>query len=212
MRQYIVICEGRSEYVYLERLQSFLDSQAESWDVPLKLFPKIARNPDGSEKGGGDYKNVITGYKDNRNRNKKSKIEVWVDYDIYLRNDRSNLSNYRSKTTGIPDFKFSFHNFEDFLVLHMANHLIENWHTLVEPTGHFVTPLHSKAYVPIFENIIPGYRKGDLSPDFISKESLLRLKQNIQTPIIRPTVDASFGNFAEFLIGQIDEAYPTLFF
>jgi hypothetical protein len=45
-------------------MQSFLDQQADSWDVPLKLFPKIARNPDGSEKGGGDYKNVFTGYQD----------------------------------------------------------------------------------------------------------------------------------------------------
>ncbi len=64
MKQFIVICEGRSELVYLQRMQSFLDQQADSWDVPLKLFPKIARNPDGSEKGGGDYKNVFTGYQD----------------------------------------------------------------------------------------------------------------------------------------------------
>ncbi len=205
MKQYIVICEGRSEYVYLERLQSFLDNQSESWDVPLKFLPKIT-----CENGGGDYKHVVSGYNGQYKKNKRGRIEIWVDYDIYLRNDRNNLSNYSDKAPGIPDFKFSFHNYEDFLVLHMENHLIQNWLTLVKPTGHFVTPLHSKEYEPLFENIIPGYRKGDLSPDFISKDSLLRLKQNVQNPIIRPTVDVRFGNFAEFLIGQIDESYPTL--
>jgi hypothetical protein len=78
-------------------MQSFLDQQADSWDVPLKLFPKIARNPDGSEKGGGDYKNVFTGYQDQYKKNKRGCIEIWVDYDIYLRNDRDNLNNYCSK-------------------------------------------------------------------------------------------------------------------
>ncbi len=88
--------------------------------------------------------------------------------------------------------------------------MIHTWRELIEPTGHFVTPLHSREYEPLFENIIPGYQKGDLSPDFISKESLLRLKQNIQNPIIRPTADSTFGNFSEFLIREIDEAYPAL--
>lgn len=39
MKRYIVVCEGRSEFVYIQRLQSFLDEQSTGWDVPLKFMP-----------------------------------------------------------------------------------------------------------------------------------------------------------------------------
>ena len=211
MKRSIVICEGRSEFVYIQRLQSFLDEQSTSgWGVPLQFFPRMAKNPDGSDKGGGDYKNVVSGYKAQRKDNKRMKIEVWVDYDIYKRNDKNNMTNYRLKPAGIPDFKFSYHNFEDFLVMHMENEKVGVWREQVQSSGHLAAPLHSKDYVVLFDCIMPGYKKGDLSPDFISKESLLRLKRNLQGPIIPPSTDPHCGDFASFLIDQIDEAFPEL--
>ena len=71
MPSYIMVCEGRSEFVYLQRLQSFLDSQASGWNVPLNFIPKIPANPDGDESGGGFYTNVTRCYRRQRNRDKK---------------------------------------------------------------------------------------------------------------------------------------------
>lgn len=211
MKRYIVICEGRSEYVYIERLQSFLDGLSVGWDVPLQFFPKIARTSSGFEKGGGDYRSVVAGYRWQRKKNKTAHIEVWVDHDIYLRNDRNNRDMYLAKPPGIPDFRFSFHNFEDFLVMHMENRQVQVWQSIFEPKGHFGAPLHSRDYEPLFQQIMPEYRKGFVSPDFISVGSLLRLRQNTQKPIISHGTDPKFGSFAGFLIGQLEEAYPALF-
>ncbi len=46
----------------------------------------------------------------------------------YFRQDSaaemSNRASYMGKPVGIPDFAFSFHNFEDLLVLHMDDDAI----------------------------------------------------------------------------------------
>ena len=214
MLQYIIVCEGRSEFVYLQRLQSFLESQTGGWCVPLRFIQKLPTNADGDENGGGFYTNVTRCYRQQRKDNKKANIEVWVDHDIYLRQasapERRNRARYLSKPAGIPDFRFSFHNFEDFLVLHMDDSAVQRWHAAFDSTGHAATPLHSDAYVPHFESVMLGYQKGDLSPDFITKESLLRLKSNLANPLIPAPTDPRFRSFARFLIDQIDAAFPTL--
>jgi hypothetical protein len=120
------------------------------------------------------------------------------------------MTQYQNKPARIPDFHFSFHNFEDFLMMHMEDHLIRTWRELVEPTGHFRKPLHSRDYEPHFRKIISGYRKGDLSPDFISRESLLRLKKSVLSPTIPPPEHPGFPSFAKFVIDEIEEAFPTL--
>jgi hypothetical protein len=213
MPSYIMVCEGRSEFVYLQRLQSFLDSQASGWNVPLNFIPKIPANPDGDESGGGFYTNVTRCYRRQRNENKKLQIEVWVDDDIYVRQgsarERKNRESCLGKPIGIPDFLFSFHNFEDFIALHLDDAAIECWHTSFD-TAHAAHPLHSVDYLPLYDSVFPGYRKGDLPPDFITRESLLRLKANLDRPLIQPSDDPRFRSFARFLIEQIDAAFPAL--
>lgn len=213
MRSYIIVCEGRSEYAYLRRLQSFLDAQTEVWPVPLLFIPQIPENSDGDENGGGFYTNVSRCYRQQRKDNKKAKIEVWVDDDIYVRQDSvaeiKNRAAYLGKPAGIPDFVFSFHNFEDFLALHLEDAAIQAWHTAFDP-DHVAKPLHSEDYMPRFGSVLPGYEKGSLDPDFITHESLLRLKANLSTPLVPAPADPRFQSFARFLIDQIDAAFPTL--
>lgn len=213
MPSYIMVCEGFSERAYLQRLQSFLDAQTEDWSVPLRFIPKLPVNSDGDENGGGLYTNVTRCYKQQRKENKKSKIEVWVDHDIYVRQDsapeRRNVASYMGKPAGIPDFVFSFHNFEDFLALHLDDAAIQRWHTAFDP-AHVAKPLHSVDYLPLYESVIPGYRKGDLSPDFITRDSLSRMKANLARPLVPTPADPRFGSFARFLIDQIDAAFPRL--
>lgn len=213
MPSFIMVCEGRSEFAYLQRLQSFLDSQASDWNVPLQFIPKIPANPDGGEKGGGFYRNVSRCYRQQRGQNKNSRIDVWVDHDIYFRQDaeaeRANCASYLQKPAGIPDFVFSFHNFEDFLALHLDDAAIARWRTAFAP-AHVAKPLHSVDYLPLYQSVIPVYRKGDVSPDFITRESLLRLKANLARPLVPAPADPRFRCFAHFVIEQLDAAFPDL--
>jgi len=206
MKRITVVCEGRSEYVYLKNLQRFLETQSDDWDFPLQVFPDNR-----AETNGGDYRIVVSNYKDQRRGNRRAQIEVWVDYDLYVRNDRENMTKYQAKPPGIPDFKFSFHNFEDFLVMHMEDETVERWRSIFGQAGHFKTPLHSCDYIPLLRTLIPEYKKGELSVD-ITAESLKRLKrnQNMLNPLGVPPDDLHFGSFAVFLIKQIEEAYPEL--
>jgi hypothetical protein len=118
--------------------------------VPLKFIPLFTKNKN------GHYKSAEKGFNNARTSNRGTGIKIWVDYDIYLRNDKDNMTQYQNKPTRIPDFHFSFHNFEDFLVMHMEDQRVRAWHECVEPTGHFRKPLHSRDYGPHFRNIISG--------------------------------------------------------
>ena len=214
MASYIMVCEGISERAYLQRLQSFLDDQTAEWPVPLRFISRLPTSRDGSEQGGGFYKDVVKCYKAQRRSNPRSPIEVWVDDDIYVRHDsardRKNRASYLGKPADIPDFVFSFHNFEDFLALHLDDDAIRCWHTAFDATGHAARPLHAVQYKPLFDSVLPGYRKGTLAADFITRESLLRLKANLARPLVPAPAEPSFRSFARFLIDQIDATFPDL--
>ena len=83
-----------------------------------------------------------------RKENKKASIEIWCDFDLYHRNDLRCAELYAAKTNGIPDFLFSFHNFEDFFALHFDGGELAEWLRFGGPAGlrHFTTPLHSEGY------------------------------------------------------------------
>ena len=213
MPLFIMVCEGRSERAYLQRLQSFLDNETECWPVPLQFIPRLPVGGDGLEQGGGYYANILKCFKSERKKNRKSRIEVWVDDDIYVREDgereRENRASYLAKLGSIPDFHFSFHNFEDFLALHLDDAAIQRWHAAFD-LAHVSRPLHSQDYLPLYEAVFPGYRKGDVPPDFITRDSLSRLKARLDRPLVPTAVEPSFCSFAHFLIEQIDAAFPSL--
>ena len=106
--RHIIVCEGESEYAYLQRLQSFLDS------LPLAdgafQSPLIFIAPQQAVAKTGTFGKLKTHYNNQRKRNKHASIQIWADFDLYHRNDNNCATLYASKTTGIPDFLFSFHN------------------------------------------------------------------------------------------------------
>lgn len=186
----IIICEGKSEENYISELNRFFREN----DIRIILTPKPV--------GAGEYKSVIKTYKNQRTDNKKSKIEIWVDFDIYLRNDNNCMDNYQKKKQSIPDFLFNHQNFEDFLVLHKDDYTLQNWLDICRKLNHFSTPLHGKGeqgYMNLLENnIFPGYKKGDL-PLNINKDSLVNLlKHNMDKTIPLKS------DFADFLSKIID--------
>jgi len=206
--RYIIVCEGESEWTYLQRLQSFLDQQPLAdgiFETPLRfIVPErvIVKN--------GTFGKLKNRYNQTRKQNKNFSIQIWADFDLYHRNDKSCAVNYARKTAGIPDFLFSYHNFEDFYALHSDGDRFQEW-LRFGASGHFATPLHSVGYLPEIKRIFPGYGKGDLPVDFISWDSLKNLKLNkAQHPRSNPHNLQGIGCFADFLISEIERAYPGL--
>ncbi len=210
--RHIIVCEGESEWAYLQRLQAFIDDQEvppDTFEAPLHFIsPKsaIART--------GSFGKLKTIYNKYRNDNgKRCSIQIWSDFDLYHRNDKHCAEYYAQKTAGIPDFLFSFHNFEDFYALHFDGQTLEEWQRYGGPLGrnHFASPLHCPDYMPEVARIFPGYKKGGLPPDFVSKASLQNLKNNLNLqPDSNPHDLQGVRSFATFIIDQIEQAYPDL--
>jgi hypothetical protein len=204
--RHIIVCEGESEWAYLQRLQSFLDQQPLAdgdFEPPLRLIA-----PERVIVKKGTFGALKSRYNKTRRQNKKSSIQIWADFDLYHRNDKHCAEHYAHKTAGIPDFLFSFHNFEDFFALHSDGERFQEWLGFGN-RGHFTTPLHSDGYLPEIKRIFPGYGKGDLPVDFISWDSLKNLKRNkSHQPRSNPQNLQGLGRFADFLIREIERAYP----
>lgn len=208
--RHIIVCEGESEHAYLQRLQSFLDAQPlpdDTFETPIRFI-----GPMQAVAKTGAFGKSKSAFNKIRKANKTaSSIQIWADFDLYHRNDLCCADEYAAKTAGIPDFLFSFHNFEDFLALHWSGAQLEEWlrYGSVMGRNHFAAPLHARDYEPEIQRIFPGYRKGELSPDFISWASLGNLKQNLKhEPSSNPHNLHDIRSFAKFLIAEIERAYP----
>ena len=197
-------CEGASELAYLQRLRHFLDTQTRGL-LPLALTPRVA--------GSGLFDALRKTHREAQadNTNYYYRFEIWADYDLYFRDESKCMTLYRERRaqpSAFPKMRFSYHNFEDFLMLHYPKNKLKQWTDIFGQTPHFATPLHHKEYLPRFQEIFPDYKKGHLPPDFISWKSLRRLKANLAARTIPLPDDADCGDFAAFLIGELERAYP----
>ena len=162
---FIIICEGSSEESYISELNKFFRENS----INIILKSELV--------GTGGYKSVTKKYKDIHKKNNKDKIPIiiWVDKDIYLRNNNNCMDNYKKKAKNIPDFLFNYQNFEDFLVLHENKFILDKWIEICKKHNHFITPLHSDKYIELLKNnIFTEYKKGDL-PLNINETSLQNL-------------------------------------
>jgi len=207
--RYIIVCEGESEWAYLQRLQAFLDDQElppHTFETPLRfIVPKRVIVKSGS------FGKMKSRYNETRRESRKSSIEIWADFDLYHRNDKSCAQHYAAKPSGIPDFLFSYHNFEDFFTLHFDGSTLQDWLRYGGPSGrqHFTAPLHACDYGPEIERIFPGYKKGSLPADFVSWDSLRNVKANLgHKPSSNPHNLQGIRSFAEFIVREIERAYP----
>lgn len=177
-----ILCEGESEVAYIQALG------------------RIMYRPDGSIKRapfyprliGSGYCGVVIGaYKKARSANRKDPIQVLVDKDVYLRNDKNSGTDYQNKSTAIPNFLFSTMNFEDYLMLHCENSILDSWVTICQSKNHFSVPMHSCDYEPLFKQYFPEYEKGSLPFD-LTKEVVNRMFSNLRSTPIR-------NEFGEYL-------------
>jgi len=181
-----VVCEGKSEYAYIQEFNRILQKK----DIDAMLKPHIA--------GTGHYVEVVKKYKEiYRNHNKDKKVEafiIWIDNDIYIRDEKSNSKNYSNKPKSIPDFRFNKHNFEDFLVLHLSKTKVQKWHDICYKENHFEIPMKADVYEPLLSNhIFPKYQKNEL-PFELSETALNNLQIHQKDTLIQFKSD-----FADFL-------------
>ncbi len=165
-KNYLVVCEGKSELVYIQELNRFLDDN----NYNFTLIPKMV--------GCGHYTEVIRKYKKVKESNKKADIIIWVDKDTYFRNDKNDKDKYARKSNKIPDFYFSTQNFEDFLVLHLDTKILNDWMNICFQRNHHKIPMKKDTYLPLFQqHLFPNYNKGNL-PFEITAELLKCLFKN----------------------------------
>ena len=204
--RHIIVCEGESEWAYFQRLQSFLDQQPLAngvFETPLRfIVPQrvIVKN--------GNFGHLQNRYRRERQANRNASIQIWTDFDLYHRNDNHCAELYTRKPNGIPNFLFSFHNFEDFFALHFDDAHFQQWLDFGN-RGHFTSPLHSVGYLPEIRMIFPDYNKGTLPADFITWNSLQNLKRNRNhQPSSNPHNLQGIRAFVDFVLGEIEAAYP----
>ena len=79
MRTEIIVCEGSSEKAYVQALNRILYRGSDAWPLPA-FRPELA--------GQGCYSSVVKTFKAVVGKNKNARPLIWVDRDIYLRNER----------------------------------------------------------------------------------------------------------------------------
>lgn len=167
---YIVLCEGESEFNYITNLNRILCFRSNPY---TKLFKAVLI-------GSGKFVTVKHEYDKALKNNKKEKdnILIWIDYDIYKRNENDNNTLYKNKL-GIPDFLFSYMNFEDFLILHLSENVVDEWYKKCKE--HFLNnPKSSKEYLPLFKKYFSDYKKGEL-PIQLDKNTLENMFKNLHS-------------------------------
>ena len=173
-KPYLIICEGDSEFAYIQELNRFLNEQG----FPIVF---IAHNA-----GGGGFKilrQVCRALKTRRN----GRTFIMADKDIYHRDDNGNGSMYEKEKDTVPPFLFQTWNFEDFLLMHCPAGVISVWRVEAERSGHKAVPLHGSDYMPIFSvfcednktalNFMFPYEKGDI-PFTLTKQHIDQLLTN----------------------------------
>lgn len=144
---------------------------------------------------------MVKKYREVRKDNRTARILIWVDWDRYLRNDNADMDNYRNKSNDIPDFLFSYMNFEDFLSMHLNRDKMEKWWISCNSRHHFDIPSHSKEYISAFRKWIgETYEKGEM-PLPIDRQSLENLRTHQDDPSVPFKCD-----FAKELFRLMDAA------
>ncbi len=153
-RVIIVIAEGKSEVVYLNELNRFFREE----EVDCVFYPVKAVN--------GQYREVRRTYNEVRRKYKNERIEILVDKDIYIREEKEKEDYRKREEDGLPYFTFSYNNFEDFLILHLPYKDAKMWSDIASRHGHNLVPLVASEYLVLLsDSAIWGrthYKKGTM--------------------------------------------------
>lgn len=194
MKIIFVICEGKSEISYLQELNKEFNEE----DIPVSFIPKHV--------GNGCFSRLKKKWLSLQSEN-KSTFRHWrkernifflADWDLFHRNENESRTHYEKQREELPPFYFNYHNFEDFLSLHLPVKQAAQWCQICVARNHFEAPMHGSEYEPLFKELVHGYRKGSLPENFTMKEGLQNLKNNIADARIHQKSD-----FADYLLKEV---------
>ena len=173
-RPYLIICEGDSEFAYVQEFNRFLNERG----APIVF---VAHNA-----GGGSFKNLRQVCRALKTR-KNGRTYIMADKDIYHRDDNGNGAAYEREKGHMPPFLFQTWNFEDFLLMHSPVEVLSAWRDQARRSGHMMNPLHGEEYMPNFMAFCEcnkvaldfsfPYEKGDM-PFGLTREHVERLFAN----------------------------------
>lgn len=175
-----VICEGKSEFAYLQELNRYCREE----EIGLIFNGEIA--------SGGTPHLLNTALRRIRMRLQgRVRAYAMLDKDIYQRQ--------QAKVTDIAKgitCMFNVWCFEDFLVLHASRDKVRLWDKMCRETGHYNTPLTGVTIENKLRHLVyPGYKKGFLPKSMrIDETSLQNLFTNNENPEI-----CMHSDFAVFL-------------
>lgn len=167
----IVVCEGDSEVAYVNELNRLL--YRDPFGFKMLAFRAVCAES-------GHFDRIKRVVKTEKAANPSSRLLVWVDFDVYCRNDLNNRLKYQNRK-GLPDFLFSVMNFEDFLMMHCETPQLKAWTEVCRRHRHFEVPMHAREYEPLFRNFWPDYQKGDM-PFELTRQRLEQLFVNLEIP------------------------------
>ena len=225
-KKIVIVCEGKNDVSYLNALQRFVEN-----DIPLlpgqtDPFLRFIPYPELEGACTGQYDKIVAAYSSATEIFDSTSVEVWVDADIYIRNEafnsdpsKFNGTEYLNRPSDVPVFFFSYHNFEDFAALHYDGKTFQAWksnvlHAVPEAVKlpHHDSPLPRTAYAPLYQKVFPHYSKKKRTPFDLSTERLSNLRRNLKDPDVQ-TMSHLFQPgivFGEHLLKLFDEAYPEL--
>ncbi len=163
-----VICEGQSEIAYINSLNRFFREEEIDW----VLNPVKAVN--------GQYREIRRTYNALKRTGRKARIEILVDRDIYIREEKERDGYRNREKDGLPFFRFSYMNFEDFLILHLPRRTALRWSDAARSVFHDVAPLAARDYLSLLSSQRVWrrrYKKGRM-PFRIDWQSLDNLIRN----------------------------------
>lgn len=224
-KKVIVVCEGKSDVAYLNALQRFVEN-----DIPLRPgqddpLLRFVPYPELLGTCTGAYDKIVEAYHEAVEMFAPDSVEIWVDADIYIRNEALNAdpnkfngTEYQSRPGDIPVFHFSYHNFEDFIALHCDDKTFGVWKSVVlnghnAETGksHHDHPLSRAEHAPLFQKVLPHYSKRK-TPFALSIAHLANLRRHLSDPDVQtmfPLLQPGSA-FGEHLLQLFDECYPGL--
>ena len=220
---YLVVCEGASEANYLVQLNRILSTLLPPnglWGRPLRFNLPILGEASSDKSteyvgrcvGNGKYSSMLKAWKKAVKGNPCTSTHLWCDWDLYARNYKGNMEAYQHKSDSVPDFHFSFQNFEDFIAMHFED---EGLHAWIEEMGllhHWGTPLYSEEYLPLFKKHLHQYEKGHLPDDWLSLSRLNNMRRHItEIRNLNPRPISHFLLFADFISRTLHQFYPLYF-
>lgn len=192
-RMTIILCEGESEYAYIQELNRFLRENEYNL-VFFPVYPPI---------GTGFYSNINERFKEQHKKNPRTPIKILLDDDIYVRSENAREQDNTSKLATCPykeEFLFNTHNFEDFLMLHCDDETLNQWLTKCIEHNHENVPMHSEEYEPLVNDFFPGYAKGSFPFSAITQGMLDNLfRHNEDSSIF---IKSDFASYLKELLNN----------